>query len=131
MTFESSDFELFKDLTSFDHGSRTFDLHNDYFCKSFNYDAENKSLTIELELRRNPGADDSKLIIIFNFAKLTKFKFPSKGDFETIDILYRGRFNENGNLSDFSSEGQGYFYLDFESGGQLEFFSRQIQVLEI
>ena len=46
----------------------------------------------------------------------------------TIDTLYRGRAELDGELIEVSEDGKGYFYLEFYEGQKLEFWAKYISV---
>jgi hypothetical protein len=47
----------------------------------------------------------------------------------TLDTLYRGRVESNGELIEISEDGKSYFYLEFYEGQRIEFWARWL-VLE-
>ncbi len=128
---EVAELELFKDLTYITQDGKEYDLHNDYNCSNLNYDKESKSLSLLFEQVNNELS--LKLCLIFKEVIIAKFNllFSFSTDVKTVNNFYRGKFEENGQLIEFSSEGQGYFYLEFENGNKFEFFSKSMVIMEI
>jgi hypothetical protein len=115
--------ELFKDLTTIESKDKSFDLHNDYDCILIDYDVKKRVLIIDL--KRNGREKGDKLRLQFENASIAKLELHSteSQDSGTISSFYRGRFEINGILSEYSSQGERYFYIEFEDGKKIELFA--------
>jgi hypothetical protein len=50
------------------------------------------------------------------------------GEFSTIDLLYRGRFENGNELAEFDGSGRSLYYISFYSGLELEVFAKALVV---
>jgi hypothetical protein len=130
---ELSEIELFKDLTLLEEsGKRIFDLHNEYNCIGVTYDSNSGTINIAFEpLDKNRAGN--RVCLFFEGAAITKSEYvlSNTRDSSTVSSFYRGRFEKNDELFEYSAENQGYFYLEFENGTRFEFFSKRLQLKEI
>jgi hypothetical protein len=116
---EASSIELFKNLTQFEYNNQIVDLHNDYNCQDI-------SFANGVVLLRFISCIDSKpLVLRFEDVALNSFNFFNvKGNEQlTIDTLYRGRYEVNGELIETSDDNRAYFYLEFYTGQKMEFWA--------
>jgi hypothetical protein len=124
-----TDIELFKDLTSVEVEDRVIDLHNNYNCRSINYTIDNKTIEILFELR---DTKLNKLCLLFEGAVIAKssYFFNRTTDASTINSFYRGKFEANGGLLEYSVSGESYFYMEFEEGDTIEMFAKKVTLSE-
>lgn len=115
---------FFKDLTQLDYQNNYYDLHNDYDCVKIDFHDTILILTL------NKIENDNVIFLKFNNVNITKISFFSekKTSNLTINILYRGRFEKDGELVDLSQTNQSYFYIEFEEGQEFEFWAEYISV---
>lgn len=121
---DATSLDFITDLAQYDYNSRYVDLHNDYRCERLSL--KNgillvlfKSLSEGVFLRLKFTEVDITAMDFFN---------TTEAEYLTIDSLYRGRCELNGELIEVSEDGKGYFYLEFYEGQKLEFWARSIGV---
>lgn len=122
---QAKNIELFKNLSQNEYGGKWIDFHNDFDC-------------VKLILKIGgflilwfKGIKDDE-IISFKFSdvlfeQMEFFNF-NKVENLTIDNLYRGKVDRDGELLEFNKEGSGYFYLEFDEGQKMEFWSSGFSV---
>jgi len=122
---KSKNIELFKNISEYDYGENHFDFHNDYDC-------------IKLLLLTG----DFLVLIFRNILnkKIVKLRFSNaiiermemfnfnKVENLTIDNLYRGKTEINGKLVEFKNDDKGYYYLEFDEGQKLEYWSTGLDI---
>ena len=115
-------FNYFKNLSQEDYNGKYIDFHNDFDCI--------KVILIDKVLFIIFKSIIDEQIIKFKFLNVTIRLFEFANTFNvknlTIDNLYRGKIEENGNLIEFKSGSKGYFYLEFDEGQKLEFWSSEL-----
>jgi|SRR6185437_6113935 len=129
---ELTEIELFKDFIIITDGDKSYDLHSDYECTSLEYDSIVRNLIMQFEKIQNKGEAEKKLAIVFSEARLAnvRISFPRGKGPSTIDIIYRGRFEDNGKLEEISDAGERYFYFIFEEGDSFEVYSKKAVFLD-
>ena len=122
--------ELFKDLTTVSIKDKFFDLHNDYNCKIINYDLVVKVLKLIFEPCRS---NVNSLSLEFNEARISNFtfNFSYSQDANTLNAFYRGRFESDGLLLEYSKLNESYFYLDFQEDDKFEVFAKKVSLIEL
>lgn len=101
------------------------DLHNDYDCYSISYADISKELCLRFEFCED---EERKVDLVFKEVEISKMSF-NLGDLEdvkTIDNLYRGRYEVEGVLREFTDDGKSYYYIEFCSGLSFELFAKKI-----
>ncbi len=111
--------ELFENLSQYEYAGNFYDFHNDFDCVKISMLSKNILCLLFKKL-------NTKELAKMNFLnskieKMEFFNFP-KVENLTIDNIYRGRTEINGQLAD-TRNNQGYFYLEFDEGQKLEFWS--------
>jgi hypothetical protein len=116
--------EFIKDLSQYHYNDKFYDFHNDYDCEKIIY--QNNILLILLKNIHN----GTLLSLNFIDTKIVFVDFFNKKEVShlTIDSLYRGRAEFNGNIIEVSEDESGYFYLEFYEGQKLEFWAKGIIV---
>lgn len=118
------DSDFFTDLTQIKLNEDSYDLHNDFICVKIEYLKTEDSLIFIFK-----NIVDLKIIkvlfhkIVFN---IINFDFTTEEQPLTIDLLYRGRFESNGELIDVNKNNQGYIYCDFVNEQKLEFWAESV-----
>ena len=127
MKISAKDLEIIRNLAQIEIDNSYYDFHNDYDCIKIMF--ENNSLI--LFFKHIVGGN--LISFGFNEAIIEKFDFFNFYEFKnlTIDTLYRGRFESNGNLTEFNDEGKSYFYLEFVEGANIELWCESIIVENI
>ena len=117
---EAASIEFIINLAQYDYGNRYFDFHNEYSCEKLSYC--NGILLLCFE---NLISGD-KVSLKFIDVNITAVEYFSGKGIEglTLDLLYRGRVELNGNLIEISEDGKGYFYLEFYEGQSMEFWAK-------
>jgi hypothetical protein len=128
---ELTEIELFKDFIIITDHDKNYDLHSDYECTFLEYDSVVRNLIMQFEKIKNNRKTEKKLAIVFLEARLANvsISFPRGKGPSTIDIIYRGRFEENGELREVTDAGERYFYLIFEDGDSFEVYSKKVVFL--
>lgn len=123
---ELKNVELFKDLTTIEQNGIVLDLHNDFTCAIVDYDKNEKLLHIGFI----SNIDGGKICLRFEGVTIVKLNliFNKIKDKSTINILYRGRFEIDGSLFEYSKLQESYFYMEFEEGDSFEFFTEKLLV---
>ncbi|MCA6451223.1 MAG: hypothetical protein IM598_15900 [Chitinophagaceae bacterium] len=118
------DVKLFEDLNQREFGKKYYDFHNDFVCS-------NISLVDScfILLMKSISADFIVSIKFLN-AEIQKMEFGlnSINNGLTIDSLYRGRIEKNGELLDLSIDGKSLCYLEFYEGQRIEILCTDILV---
>ncbi|MDO5615795.1 MAG: hypothetical protein Q4G16_06370 [Cruoricaptor ignavus] len=119
--------EFIKNLAQYDYNNNYYDFHNDYSCEKIFY-----SDSILLIFFKNL-IDGFLLSLKFTEVEITTIDFFNVNEIEglTLDNLYRGRTQLNGDLIEVSEDGKGYFYLEFYEGQKLEFWAKDISVDQV
>ena len=114
--------ELFKNLAQYCYDNQYYDFHNDYSCKKIFY--SNGLLTFQFKsLIENIWVTLTFLEV--NIIMLDFFNVNGIKDL-TLDNLYRGRTETNGNLIETSENGKCYFYLEFYESQKMEFWAKYL-----
>ena len=117
---QSKDIELFKNLSQGEYCGKYIDFHNDFYCIKI---VLLKDRLLVLLFKR---ILDKKVIrISFTDVSIERMEFFNFSEVEnlTIDNLYRGKVEKEGELLEFKNRNSGYFYLEFDEGQKLEFWS--------
>lgn len=114
-----------------DLGDVYLDLHNDYECVRLEYKGEGKEcrLTFKLiNMKTESCYELVDLVFIDSIMQTCLFVFDEGvlDDFKTIDLLYRGRFENSKGLTEFDSFGRSFYYVNFYSGIQLNVFATEL-----
>ncbi len=117
---QAKNVELFKNLSQNVYRDKWIDIHNDFDCVKLIFTIDN------LLILWFKGIKDGNIISLrFSNVLITKWEFFNFNKVEnlTIDNLYRGKIERDGELLEFNQEGNGYFYLEFDEGQKMEFWS--------
>jgi hypothetical protein len=126
-----TDSDILEDVTSITRNGHTIDLHNDFDCVEVTY--SNGSLNVMFEQTSQSESEYVKVCIVFKDAEIAKLKLDLANDEDqrTIDTLYRGRFEANGELFEHSTTGKRYFYISFQNGNEVELFTSEVMLVHI
>ncbi|QQT24871.1 MULTISPECIES: hypothetical protein [Sphingobacterium] len=125
--------ELFRNIAEVDLGDTYLDLHNDYECVRLEYKVEDKECRLTFK-RVNMKTESSHELVdlVFTDSVMQTCSFVVDegvlNDFKTIDLLYRGRFENSNGLTEFDSFGRSFYYINFYSGIQLNVFAVELIV---
>lgn len=116
--------EFLKNIAQYDYNNRYYDFHNDYNCEKLSYSDGILFILFKSLI------DGIFLSLKFTDVKITTLDFFNMKEVEslTLDTLYRGRVELNGNLIEVSEDGRGYFYLEFYEGQRLEFWAKDVGI---
>lgn len=127
MEINSKKIELFKNISQFDLDNIYYDFHNDFECIKITLESNFLLLLFRKIIE--------EYIISFKFDNtiLAMFEFTDFSEFKnlTIDNIYRGRFEKNGQLIEFSSDGKSFFYLEFTESIKMELWCENIVIEKI
>lgn len=125
---KSKEIELLKNLSQYEfEGDQYYDFHNDYDCTCIFFKNDG-----ELELKFKSIVEENTVYLKFYNVRIVLFKFfnYSKVQNLTIDNLYRGRIESDGRLIEFIEDEIGYYYLEFEEGQKIEFWSSGVSIIK-
>jgi hypothetical protein len=116
---------LLKNLGQIEYNGHYYDFHNNYTCERITY-TENRDLCFDFKKE----LDEILIRIKFTDAIITKVEFFNIKGTEslTLDNLYRGRVEKEGELVELSENVMGYFYCEFYEGQKLEFWAKSIHI---
>lgn len=117
-----TDVELFESLVGIESDNGFIDLHNNYDCTSVQYSVEKKLFEVFFQ------AANSNVVLQFKDAVISKFNLLPKRaeDSCTLNNFYRGRFEVNGELFEYSPARARYYYIEFEEGDTFEILAQQV-----
>lgn len=117
--------ELIKNLAQYEFDNKYYDFHNNYNCEKILYTNNTFSLFFKSVI------NSTQPIIEFDDVNVSVIEFGKQvGKELTLDLLYRGRYESNGELIELSNDGKGYFYLEFYEGCKFEFWAKGISIKE-
>lgn len=112
---------LFDGLLSFQIEEIEVDLHNEYDCRAVSLEKN------ALKLSFIHVSTSHCIIILFKDAVLRFLSFDLGITNSTLDLFYRGRFEEGENvLSTYDQQGRSYFYLSFDNGSEIQLLARSV-----
>jgi hypothetical protein len=120
--------ELFENLIELTKESIYIDLHNDYDCKHVLYDEVLKTICISFD-SINSSNSYNKVDIRFEGIEVNKISLQLQSGLQkdiTLDTFYRGRYEVDGDVKEFSQEGKPYFYIDFDEEYSIELFTSSV-----
>src|ERR1043165_1202683 len=120
---DSKEIELFKNIVEYDLEGVYYDLHNDFKCLKIEQRKD------ELILLFKNINEDYFVSVLFQSVTINKNEFrnmPITCEL-TIDTLYRGRYENNGDLVELSDDNRAYFYMEFYEGQKMEFWCKGIE----
>lgn len=125
-TLKASKIELFKNLAQFEFDQDYYDFHNDFNCTRVSF----INNCIELLLKHTIGNEEVFLKFLNAEIKKLNFEYNNEKGGLTIDNLYRGRFEVEGDLHEFNSNQKSFYYLEFYEGQTIEFFCESIEIVK-
>lgn len=125
--------ELFRNNVEIDLDGIYLDLHNDYNCVRLAYNAafgEFRLIFKRINLKTDVNYNLVDVVFIDALMDTCIFVFDEdvSGEFSTIDLLYRGRFENGNELAEFDGSGRYLYYISFYSGVELEVFAKALVV---
>jgi len=122
---KSENIILLENLSQYDYDNKYYDFHNDYDCIKILFDDSEFLVLVFKNI-------SSKEIVHLTFknVSVTKIDFFNFNKVEnlTIDNLYRGMGKIRNEFVEFGIEKRGYFYLEFDEGQKMEFWSCGLEV---
>ena len=122
---KSRNIKLFENISQYKFNEKYFDFHNDYDCIKLLLLSGGLFVLIFKNLvnKKIVKLRFSNVIIekmeIFNYSKVENL---------TIDNLYRGKTEINKKLVEFNNSDKGYYYLEFDEGQKIEFWSSGLDI---
>jgi hypothetical protein len=119
--------ELFQSLVEIDVNEFCVDLHNDYDCTSFTYGGDTNTFCLNFRsITKNPQYPLVSLLFEqVSFYKITA-GLETTPKSNTIDNIYRGKFEVNGKLYEFTEEGKSFYCLEFLEAYSFQFFAGRL-----
>ncbi|MFC3354964.1 hypothetical protein [Sphingobacterium zeae] len=126
-------FELFKDIVAIDLDGIYLDLHNDYDCIRVLYNSAYNEFRLtfkRVNLATDANYDLVDLVFIDAVMETCLFVLDEyvSNEFKTIDLMYRGRFENETELAEFDGFGRSLYYIGFYRGIELKVFSTSLFV---
>jgi len=121
--------KLFKNLIEFDDDETYIDIHNDYFCYQIKYDEDLESIQM-LFNSVDSSAIFEKVDIELSGIQIIKMSLLLRSELKkkiTLDTFYRGRYEIEGVLKEYSDQGKPYFYIEFDEGYSMELFANSVK----
>ncbi len=121
----ANDIELFKNLSQEEYNGKYFDFHNDYDCVKVILFVDGfltlifRNIVNKQMVKLKFSDVTISTMDFFNFNKVENL---------TIDNLYRGKAELEGELVELKNGNIGYFFLEFDEGQKLEFWSSGVEV---
>jgi hypothetical protein len=106
---------LFESFDEIKDDDIRIDLHNYYYCYEVEHDETAKTIRMQF-VRSNVTLRFENIIIILidiEIAKISTSLFNFHQGRITLDTFYRGRFEVDGALYEYSHTGKDYYYIDF------------------
>lgn len=121
---EATSIDFFKNLAQSEYNNKYYDFHNDFHCEKIVYLDGTLSIVLKSLI------SEDFLSLKFLEVQPTVIDFFNLKEVQglTLDNLYRGRIEINGDLIEVSEEGKGYFYLEFYEGQKMEFWAKSINL---
>lgn len=116
---------LFENLAQTEYGGTYFDFHNNFDCVKLTLLTGGflvlyfKNIVNDQIVKLRFMDATIETLEFFNFDKVENL---------TIDNLYRGKVEKNGQLIEFGDGDLGYYYLEFDEGQKLEFWSSGLDI---
>ena len=130
MEIDLTNSELFKSFTEFDVDDLNVDLHNEFDCDAIKFSGSTKELTLLFKANEFNKRAIAEVYIQFKDCSITAFDLEVvKAESRTIDMMYRSRFEKNGQLHEISKEGLFYYYVNFYDGLSFEVLAREVKAL--
>jgi len=134
VTFQEVDLtnsELFKSFSEFEHEALYIDLHNEFYCKSILFSNETRQLILFFKPNKYCACKINSVEVVFGDCSIEKYfsNLDKTGpESQTIDMMYRGRFEmNNGELEEVSNNGLYYYYINFLPDVSFELFARSVK----
>lgn len=122
--------ELFQSLVEIDVNGFCIDLHNDYDCISFTYGGDLQEFQINF---RSIKVDTPYPSVSLKFEQVVFQKINAElivtPESQTIDNIYRGRFEAGGNLHEFTTDGKSFYCLEFLEAYSFWFFAKALMIV--
>lgn len=119
ISIKAEDIKLFQNLIYYGD----YDFHNDYECCKILCSGSELKLFFE-------NTKKEILMIVFSNVTISEIHQSVNSRIDTIDILYRGRFEENNQLKEYSEDGKGYFYLSFYNDEEIQFWAEEFKIIK-
>lgn len=129
MNIKANTISLFDNLSQFNYSDDIIDFHNDFNCIQIQF--HNSKLSLLFERIIDKTLIEMKFIDVKITTMNLKYDILHKIGYLTIDNVYRGRFEKNGKLHEYSIDGLSYFYLDFYEDISIEFYCNEFEINKI
>jgi len=131
ITIDLTQTELFKSFVEIGSGDTYVDLHNEFDCYSIDYSQIQNQLSLSFKAFKNNLRKIQHVEIVFKNVIMERMSFKiDKTNYNsewTIDLAYRGRFEDTkGILGEMSNEGKYYYYINFYDDYSFEVFSNSV-----
>ncbi len=121
---DAKSIEILKNLFEFDLEGVFYDFHNEFNCIKISH--ASKSLVFQFK------HIEKELLVSMKFQNVILVRcdfshFPHIANL-TIDTIYRGRFETNGEFIESDNDGRSFLYIEFYEGKKMEFWCESILV---
>jgi hypothetical protein len=119
-----TNYKLFEDISEFLFDGHRVNLHDDFECTQIQFVDESGLFVFtftQLEERQ-------VVELQFHNARLSNLDihFPLNTNASTLEIFYRGRFEEDGILQELTIDNEKIFYLEFNEGIVINLFAKEV-----
>jgi len=119
-----TNYKLFEDISEFLFEGHRVNLHDDFECTQIKFVGESGLFVFTFK-----HLEERQFVELqFHNARLSSldFNFPLNANASTLEIFYRGRFEEDGILKEVTINNEKIFYLEFNEGVAINLFARQV-----
>jgi hypothetical protein len=123
----ASELKFLENLAQLDYEGEYYDFHNDYDCERI---VLNNNHVLTLQFKHT----NLNHFVLFRFREVVIVSmdfFNVYTESLTLDNLYRGKVVIDEELVEISSDKKAYFYLEFDEGQKMEFWSKEIFIEKI
>lgn len=114
---------------AFDVGGYHIDLHNNFKCTSVKFSKQSNIFTIGFNIIDAVSSSIKEVTVIFDDVVISVFSFqPSHEErgLWTIDLMYRGRFEDAEGILLDGLDGRNYYYVNFFEDYTIELFAKTV-----
>jgi len=132
MEVDLTNFELFKNFAEFKVDDCHVDLHNEFDCQSIYFWSAKKQLTLSFKPNEYCKQKINSVEVVFDDCIIECYsaKLNSDTDSDTIDVMYRGRFEiDNEELAEASDNGMNYYYIHLLPDTIFELFAKSVMAI--
>jgi hypothetical protein len=122
---------LFKNNIEIEDSDLNIDLHNDYYCTEVIHVKSSNFIQMSFNKCSTSPLFDKVIVVLTDveIVKMSLFLNNFHDGKITLDTFYRGRFEVDGSLFEYSKMGNAYYYVDFYESYSMEIFAHSVKIL--